>query len=441
MAGPVAERRSPTGARAPSTRRGSCVMANIASQEKRIHRAERERLENRRRTSQVKTWFRRLESAVDAGDAATADDEYREPDLADRPGREVGRAAPQQRRPQEGPRRAHPFAPFLTATSTQRPRPAGYAGARDGERPLAAGLPRAHRPRGGRWPAAAGAARLDDPRRGRARRTGRRNPLPAPRNIQIDHFVILMMENRSFDHYFGWLRDADGKQHQSYPDPETGQQVRDAPLLDARHRRRPVQGLRPSRPRPRLGVGPRPAARRLPRPPAPATTSSRSPTSTRASSASSTRRRASTPSTTATSARCSPRTWPNRYYKWSAQSGGLKNNSIAPGRQQLGDDLRPRDRARAERALLRLRPALRGAVRRPRRRLDQPDRALLRRLRRGHAAEHHDRRPALQRRRRRRRPVGRRAPARRRPARPGVHGRRRQRVRRTRRTTGAARCS
>ena len=52
-------------------------MANIASQEKRIHRAERERLENRRRTSQVKTWFRRLESAVTDGDASRADDEFR----------------------------------------------------------------------------------------------------------------------------------------------------------------------------------------------------------------------------------------------------------------------------------------------------------------------------------------------------------------------------
>ena len=52
-------------------------MANIASQEKRIHRAERERLENRRRTSQVKTWFHRLESAVGEGDATKADDEFR----------------------------------------------------------------------------------------------------------------------------------------------------------------------------------------------------------------------------------------------------------------------------------------------------------------------------------------------------------------------------
>jgi small subunit ribosomal protein S20 len=52
-------------------------MANIASQEKRIHRAERERLENRRRTSQVKTWFRRLESAVGSGDSGRADEEFR----------------------------------------------------------------------------------------------------------------------------------------------------------------------------------------------------------------------------------------------------------------------------------------------------------------------------------------------------------------------------
>lgn len=52
-------------------------MANIASQKKRIQRTERERLENRWRTSQVKTWFRRLEEAVGAGDAERADVEHR----------------------------------------------------------------------------------------------------------------------------------------------------------------------------------------------------------------------------------------------------------------------------------------------------------------------------------------------------------------------------
>lgn len=52
-------------------------MANIASQKKRILRSEREREENRRFTSAVKTHFRRLESAVAAGDDATAESEHR----------------------------------------------------------------------------------------------------------------------------------------------------------------------------------------------------------------------------------------------------------------------------------------------------------------------------------------------------------------------------
>ena len=53
-------------------------MANIASQEKRIHRAERERLENRRYTSTIRTYFRRLEAAVEAGDTTTAASEHNE---------------------------------------------------------------------------------------------------------------------------------------------------------------------------------------------------------------------------------------------------------------------------------------------------------------------------------------------------------------------------
>ncbi len=52
-------------------------MANIHSQKKRILRAERERLENRRYTSRIKTYFRRLERAVGAGDDPAADDEHR----------------------------------------------------------------------------------------------------------------------------------------------------------------------------------------------------------------------------------------------------------------------------------------------------------------------------------------------------------------------------
>jgi small subunit ribosomal protein S20 len=53
-------------------------MANIASQKKRILRTERERTENRRFTSSVKTYFRRLEDAVEAGEGDRVDTEHRE---------------------------------------------------------------------------------------------------------------------------------------------------------------------------------------------------------------------------------------------------------------------------------------------------------------------------------------------------------------------------
>jgi small subunit ribosomal protein S20 len=53
-------------------------MANIASQVKRIHRTDREHDENRRLQSAVKTLFRRLERAVEAGDAEAASREHRE---------------------------------------------------------------------------------------------------------------------------------------------------------------------------------------------------------------------------------------------------------------------------------------------------------------------------------------------------------------------------
>ncbi len=52
-------------------------MANIHSQEKRILRAERERLENRRYTSTIKTYFRRLELAVAEGREQDAESEHR----------------------------------------------------------------------------------------------------------------------------------------------------------------------------------------------------------------------------------------------------------------------------------------------------------------------------------------------------------------------------
>jgi small subunit ribosomal protein S20 len=53
-------------------------MANIASQKKRILRSERERMENRRYTSAIKTYFRRLEAAVTAGEGEKADADHKE---------------------------------------------------------------------------------------------------------------------------------------------------------------------------------------------------------------------------------------------------------------------------------------------------------------------------------------------------------------------------
>lgn len=53
-------------------------MANIASQKKRILRTERERTENRRVTSAIKTYFNRLEKAAEEGDADAVAAEHRE---------------------------------------------------------------------------------------------------------------------------------------------------------------------------------------------------------------------------------------------------------------------------------------------------------------------------------------------------------------------------
>ncbi|HYL05922.1 MAG TPA: alkaline phosphatase family protein [Thermoanaerobaculia bacterium] len=49
-------------------------------------------------------------------------------------------------------------------------------------------------------------------------------PLPPPALSGIDHIVLVMMENRSFDHFLGWLPGADGKQGGlSYADSAGGE--------------------------------------------------------------------------------------------------------------------------------------------------------------------------------------------------------------------------
>ena len=82
-------------------------MANIASQKKRIARSRARARREPPLTSTVKTHFRRLEAAVEAGDDAAADAEHKA--LA-RGSTRRSRRAPctQHRRPQEVARRAHP---------------------------------------------------------------------------------------------------------------------------------------------------------------------------------------------------------------------------------------------------------------------------------------------------------------------------------------------
>ena len=66
-------------------------MATLASQRKRNARSLRERTENRRLTSAVKTYFNRLEAAVAAGDAAAVEAEHHE--LISRIDKAVGKGA------------------------------------------------------------------------------------------------------------------------------------------------------------------------------------------------------------------------------------------------------------------------------------------------------------------------------------------------------------
>ena len=47
---------------------------------------------------------------------------------------------------------------------------------------------------------------------GNASRAAAAATLPAPGASGIDHIIVVMMENRSFDHFLGWMPGADGKQ-------------------------------------------------------------------------------------------------------------------------------------------------------------------------------------------------------------------------------------
>jgi Phosphoesterase family len=55
--------------------------------------------------------------------------------------------------------------------------------------------------------------------------TAQTDDLPAPEASGIEHIVWVMMENRSFDHFLGWLPGANGQQAGlTYPDRTGGRQ-------------------------------------------------------------------------------------------------------------------------------------------------------------------------------------------------------------------------
>ena len=256
-------------------------------------------------------------------------------------------------------------------------------------------------------------------------------PFPSPSNMPIDNFVVLMQENRSFDHYFGWHPGADAKnaglsypddngaQHATHPlapdfqgcafeDPdhswEGGRKQFNGGRMDGfrsprttiRHRLLQQAG-HPVPPRPRGRLHPlRPLFLLAARPDL-----------------------------------AEPRVHAlgdlGRQQD-QRRSPGCGHRNQWRGPLQVGDDLGPDDRQGPERHLLLQRPSVHRDLRRA---LPEHHQARLGVLcrRRGRAPpEPRLRGPDVPRRRRRQRPLGRRASARRHPDRAGLHVRRRPRL-------------
>jgi phospholipase C len=156
-----------------------------------------------------------------------------------------------------------------------------------------------------------------------------RNALPPPRNVPIDHFVILMMENRSFDHYFGWLRGADAMQNQSYPDAD-GDQVSTRHFSTLGTGGTQYKGCGHPDPGHGWESG---RAQLLGGFLAPGSGNDEFALTYFNQGDLGFIHEAARQYTSYDRFFCSllASTWPNRFYKWAAQSGGLKSNTLAPG--------------------------------------------------------------------------------------------------------------
>ena len=202
----------------------------------------------------------------------------------------------------------------------------------------------------------------------RARRSGSLLDLQ-PSDCPVDTVVIVVMENRSFDHYLGWLGSDDayleaGRRRTGSGSRSTVSSTRSsstAPVVSwRRDRRRATRSRRPRREAAALPTRPTAGSRRgwraitaSSRPP-PATTSSRSPTTRATTCPSMPHWRAASRCSIAGTPRCSGPTFPNRQYLLSAQSEGRKTNRRCPRvvtrRLPRGDDRRPARRRPASRS-------------------------------------------------------------------------------------------
>ncbi len=156
-----------------------------------------------------------------------------------------------------------------------------------------------------------------------AHRKSRRIALPTPANTPIDTFVILMMENRSFDHYFGWLPAPTRSSSRPTPTPRPAARLH---LPRRRDGHRPVAGLRVQRPGHGWGSG---RAQLQGGFLAQGSGNDRFALSYYDEGELGFIHPAGRAFTVYDNYFCSllGPTWPNRYYKWSAQSGGKKDNS------------------------------------------------------------------------------------------------------------------
>ncbi len=152
--------------------------------------------------------------------------------------------------------------------------------------------------------------------------------------MPIDTFVVLMMENRSFDHYFGWYDGADARNAGlSYPDPDgnmvaTHHLTSDFQGCDFRDPSHSWDGGRWQFDRGKLdgfvqGTRTGPDLTPMRR----ATTCAMTSPSFRSRP---------TPSNSTTTTYCSimASTYPNRHFQLAAQNGGQKGNELPPETKQ-----------------------------------------------------------------------------------------------------------